>query len=1082
MEGKVRSVIYLIGSARFNLVVLLIILITMTILPAKLWSIPQDLNNNSPKNFNKLLKPSYIDIYSELKADKKRVFPNGTITYTFTFINIGNENPKDLKIVFYAPNEMLKDEFYGNFTRLSEINSASNGIQLDSIVYVDDTSKLLKKIHWHMNELVCVDSLDSQKIVLTLRVDNLQESKSLTGFMTLKCEPDFYDQRPSNVILILLPELTVTKSVAPVGPYYPGETGTYTINYRNNGDRQIDSVIIKDSLPSDLIILGNPSPPPTDTTNGVYTWDIEILTPQTGGQIAIQFQVDPKITIESAYKKISNLAILKSGIIEKSSRADFNVEASDIQAKIHLLPEFYSPGYPIKLKATIKNIGPSPVTDPFRAAFYWHQINSVNFIGDTILTYLKENAQDSAIITKTWENPPEGDQTIIVFADCDYAITEMSEKNNIDSTIARVQISELHVYTNEMIYYDNMIRRISPQFPKNIFTYLSVLDQNLHPVRKLSNSLGWISENNMSELDVKLSDIWFLTENGQPVDSLLVTEILPDAEFPISTTLVIPITKANILTAIKAKLCDFVDRFSTTKDQFSVVSYSDHLLNVLAFSNNFENVCNVVRQESDGQATALFDAIYRGVAETAKQPNRRAVITVTDGNNYSFIQNYRVIEYANRLGVPIFVLNYGDVNQQILQTLADDCGGLYFEITSEDTLTDVFQKLYDILNNYYVVSYTTPTLAMDGNWRPLEILIKYPNYLEPVGENDQGRYLAPTNAAQIWMDIASFPSGLDVNYYGQLWKLTQKQESYEYVITFSNRGNDRVENLSLVNWESPYVDIGSAINQSYTAEMGQNHIVNFMVNVKDELPLQWLSIIDSAKINLGQELMATATDTVWLTQDLEPEIRVAYANQPYPQSDEPLRITLVDKIMFWVSWPMNLVDFSIKLIPYQSAEIDFTPEITNMPIFPVGPGTLAIEPDYQPPKKFTELEEEPWVVRFEYVDQLGRPGFVETMFYILAPNKLVLDKNVVRNGDDVNLIVFISRENHLKIDVFNVVGEHIKNLEDKFYPWGSEATMTGKHLTWDCTDSDGRTVGSDVYVVVMEAGGFKTWKKVIVVH
>jgi len=179
---------------------------------------------------------------------------------------------------------------------------------------------------------------------------------------------------------------------------------------------------------------------------------------------------------------------------------------------------------------------------------------------------------------------------------------------------------------------------------------------------------------------------------------------------------------------------------------------------------------------------------------------------------------------------------------------------------------------------------------------------------------------------------------------------------------------------------------------------------------------------------------------------------------------------------------MYLEDFSIKLIPHQSNEIDFTGDIVNLPIFPVGPDTLAIEPDYKPPKKFTELEEEPWLVRFEYIDQLGQPGFVETMFYIFAPNKLILDKNVARNGENVELTVFISKENQVKIDVFNIAGEHIKNLEDRFYPRDSEATTTGKYLNWDCRDKDGRMVGSDVYVIVMEAGGFKTWQKLVVVH
>ncbi len=1045
------------------------------------WSAPQDIKNNSSQDSNNLLKPSYVDIKTELLTNIDEVLPMEDIKYTFTFKNIGTEEPESLLIKFYAPNEMLSGDFHGNFTRLKERNFETSKVVFDSINRLEDGSYLLKTITWHVDKLALDDY---QAVQFTLTVDSLKESKTLIGIMTISCirPKSFYNSNSADVTVILLPDLTISKSVSPSGPYAPGDTGRYMIIYRNNGNRAIDSVFITDEMPSGIII-GNPNPLPDAIINNTYSWYIDSLAAKQSGTIYIPFQVDSNFKVQYPKSVFENFAEIQSGTYYDSARISFNVIAADIIAKIDPLPESYSPGYPIELNATIENIGISPIEKPFNVAFYLNKINSSTQIGDkTVIPFLQEDGKQTKPASAIWENPPEGDHTIIVYADCDTVIPELTEVNNIDSTIARVQISELHVYTNEVLYYDTTIRDKSPKFPDDIFAYTSVLDQNLHPVRKLGNSLGWVSENEMTELNIALTNIWSLSENDQPVDPLSVTEILPDAGFPISTTIVVPISKSDILTAIKNELCNFINGFSITKDQFAVVSFSHHLLNVLPFSNNFENVCNAVTQESNESPTALFDAIYRGVAETAKQSGRRAVIAVTDGNNFSFIQNNEVIDYAKRLSVPVFVLNYGTVNQQILQSLSNHCGGLYFDVSSADALTDVFQQLFDMLNNYYIVSYATPTPSMNGIWRSLDLTIEYPNYLQPVGRNNQGIYLVPANTATIWMDMASFPSRLTENARGHLWKLTDYEESYEYVITFSNNGNRLLENISLENWQSPYVDIVTNIDPSYTVDMGQNHVINHMADIKDELPLQWLSIIDSARIFLDQELMATAYDTVWLIQDLRPEIRVAFTNEPYPQTDEPLRITLADLIMFWVSWPIYLEDFSIKIIPFEQNEIDFTGDITNMPQFPVEPDILAIKPDYKPPKKFTELEEEPWVVRFEYIDQLGQSDFVETMFYLIAPNKLILDKNVSRRGEDVGITVFIAKENQVKIDVFNVAGEHIKNLEDTFYPKNSEATTTGKSLTWDCKDKDGRIVGSDVYVIVMEAGGFKTWKKVIIVH
>lgn len=1076
--------IHFIGSARFNLVVLLIFFLFTTILLKYSWTSPQDSRNGSLQDINGILEAKKVDISSELKADKEEVARGQTITYSFIFKNIGEDIPKNLYFTFYAPNDFFQGIFHDNFTRFVRIDYMPPGVSHDSTIVTNDGRNLLKTIHWSMDSLT---TTAEQRIEFTVRVDDsLKKSITLTGIMTLTCDPDFVNQNSVDVPIILIPELNVQKYVSPAGPYIPGDEGVYTIDYSNKGERAIESVVVKDCFPANLI-LGQMNPPPDTVKNDTLFWYIGTLEVEESGTITILFQVDPDYQVPYPRGVFINRVDIKSGQYKDDAIASFNVIAADIDAKIEPLPEFYSPGYPIELKASIKNIGRSPIRTAFNVAFYFNEINVLNQIGDKIvIDSLKEDSRQTEIVTRIWDNPPEGDHTVIVYADCDTVIPELTEVNNIDRTLAHVQISELNVYTNEMNYYDNAIRRIAPNFPDNVFAYLSVLDQNLHPVRKLGSPLSWISQDDTTEFNVELKNIWTLSEDENPVNSLLVTEILPNAGFPISTAIVIPQSKSNILTVIKAELANFVVKFDSTKDQFSVVSYTNHLVSAQPFSADFDNVTNAIVQESDVSPRALFDAIYRGVAETAKQPGRRAVIAVTDGNNFSFIRADKVIEYANRLSVPVFVLHYGTANQPILQSLADSCGGLYFDVTSTEMFPEIFQKLYDILNNYYVVSYKSPINAMDETWRPLFVSIKYPNYLEPVGENNQGRYLAPANSAEIWMDIASFPSGLKQNASGQLWKLTQKEEQYEYVITFSNRGNNRVENISLDNWKSPYVDVATSLNPDYIAEMGQNYVLNFTADVKTELPLQWLSIIDSAKIHLNQQLMATASDTVWLIQDLKPEIRVVHVNQPYPATEEHLRITLIDTIMFWVSWPMYLQDFSIKLIPFQQNEIDFTDEILNMPQFPVAPETLAIEPNYKPPKKFTDLEEEQWIVRLEYEDQLNQSGSVETMFFILAPNKLILDKNVVRNGErggeNLELIVFISKENQVKIDVFNVAGEHIKNIEDRFYAKDSEATTTGKHLIWDCRDKNGRVVGSDVYIIIMEAGNYKTWKKVIVVN
>ncbi|MCI0495456.1 hypothetical protein L0Z72_10660, partial [candidate division KSB1 bacterium] len=854
------------------LLILIVLSVVITNQNALKSSVAYSSNAALLQDSKQILKSSFIDIRAELTTSTKVTFPGQEITYAFTFKNIGNEQANNLLIRFYAPNEFLPDEFHGNFTRFKSPSVQTEKVKFDSISVVPDGSNRLRTITWHVDNFAIQDS---QAIRFTLQIDKIKSSKNLIAFMTLRCAPYLFNQYSSDVKLELLPELTISKNVAPPGTYSPGDTGVYTITFRNNGGRDIDSVIVADLMLPELIIK-NISPNPVDTLNRNFVWLIDTLRAGSEGFIKISFQVDPKFKVSSPYSEIRNNVAIKSGPYEDAASVSFNVIASDIDARIELLPEYYSPGYPITLKASIKNIGVSPIEDTFKVAFFLNAINDANQIGETIVIYsLQEDAKQTIPVVTTWKNPPEGNQTIFVYADRANEIVEVEEiKNNKDSTVAKVQISELHVVTNELLYFDNSVRNKTPGFPENVFVYLSALDQNDYPVRKLAQSAAWLEDTGQTEFYTSIQDIWSMSEAGQKVDSLSITEIKADAGFPVAITIVAPIAKSNVLSAIKSEVCNFVKRFSTTKDKVSVVAYSDHLLSVMPFSNNFDEACNMIRGESNDQPMALCDAIYRGVAETAKQSGRRAVIVLTDGSDGSYIQHDEVIEYANRLSVPIFVLNYGAPNQQNLIAIAQQCGGLYYEARSEN-ISENLQQLYEILNNYYIASYLSPNKNMSGTWRSLALTIKYPNYLQAIGQNNQGIYLAPSNDHEMWMDIASFPSGLTENYRGQLWKLTEKQENYEYVITFSNVGNEKLDNVDCKNWKSSHVTLANPVDADYSVDRGQNYVINFIATVNSQLPQEWLPIIDSAKVSVNQATMATALDTVWLIQDLKPEIRVS---------------------------------------------------------------------------------------------------------------------------------------------------------------------------------------------------------------
>lgn len=318
-----RSVIHSIGSTRFNLVILLIILITAIILPGKLWSIPQDIKVSSLQDSNNLLKPSYIDIKSELTTNKDKVLPNQEIEYTFGFKNIGTEEPESLIIKFYAPNEMLSDPFHGNFTRIKLPTDQHPKVHYESID-PQDPSELLRTITWRVAKLALDDSL---WIKFTLIVDDLKESKTLIAFMTISCEiPEpFFNTNSADVNVILLPDLTISKSVSAPGPYNPGDEGIYTLTYRNNGSRAIDLVYVTDHLPLGIIII-DLEPEPFSMQNNTYTWLFENLDAGDFGIITIHFKVDPNIEVKDPFSEIDNFVEIESGTYYFSAEISFKVK------------------------------------------------------------------------------------------------------------------------------------------------------------------------------------------------------------------------------------------------------------------------------------------------------------------------------------------------------------------------------------------------------------------------------------------------------------------------------------------------------------------------------------------------------------------------------------------------------------------------------------------------------------------------------------------------------------------------------------------------------------------------------------
>src|SRR5205823_6408201 len=102
---------------------------------------------------------------------------------------------------------------------------------------------------------------------------------------------------------------------------------------------------------------------------------------------------------------------------------------------------------------------------------------------------------------------------------------------------------------------------------------------------------------------------------------------------------------------------------------------------------------------------ALFDAVYDAVStlEAWQPPGKKAVVALTDGiDNKSRRRVEEVIDHAKQARIPLYLLGFGrkgELDEKIMETMANQTGGKYFYAENEQKLIDLFESLGGIIND-----------------------------------------------------------------------------------------------------------------------------------------------------------------------------------------------------------------------------------------------------------------------------------------------------------------------------------------------------------------------------------------------
>jgi Ca-activated chloride channel homolog len=246
------------------------------------------------------------------------------------------------------------------------------------------------------------------------------------------------------------------------------------------------------------------------------------------------------------------------------------------------------------------------------------------------------------------------------------------------------------------------INKVDSSVPGTIRMIVSVTDGNNEPVLLLSAGNFSVTEGGVGQVINVTGTI------ATPVSVAL------DLDYSESVT--------NVLNDIEASAKGFLQNLTNPTDEASVIKYAREVREFIGFTLVQDNL-GLFNTAIDApytdpiNATKFFDAVYGSVDSLSLRGNdRKAILVVSDGLDYDSLTRLPasmqdledVIANAKEKQVFIFPIALGaDIQKEVLQRMAVETGGQYFEAPTSADLDAIYDQISLILTNQYEITFTT---------------------------------------------------------------------------------------------------------------------------------------------------------------------------------------------------------------------------------------------------------------------------------------------------------------------------------------------------------------------------------------
>ncbi len=159
----------------------------------------------------------------------------------------------------------------------------------------------------------------------------------------------------------------------------------------------------------------------------------------------------------------------------------------------------------------------------------------------------------------------------------------------------------------------------------------------------------------------------------------------------------------------------------TAEDRGAVISYASSVTVDQEFTGDNSDLVDAIEPLSAGGWTALYDAVCESIEMASEEVGIPAVLAFTDGrDNRSSCCEDDVIDLARSKGVPVYTIGLGNVDEDVLERIADETGGGYYYTPCSSKLEEIYQELSRSLRDQYLLTYWTHNPQVDDTERTVE--------------------------------------------------------------------------------------------------------------------------------------------------------------------------------------------------------------------------------------------------------------------------------------------------------------------------------------------------------------------------